>query len=386
MENLLRGEGNEHRHRRSGKSALYLNAVDTQGQSRHEAVLLLKVQPHQGAVIFLRHACRTEKVILQLLLAVRKVHHQEGHQEHSLISALQITEDILCLACVGGKVSGDDIHIETFPHRLFLRVDLHTVNVGDLPLDRFDCLVLIHAADMEADKQPAVRIQQLGEHTVIHFRCADLQKGHGTEFIRHRELPCFTEAERRWCDKILDRQAGRGKPAPFKGKPFPVRVQDAVEHFQPLLAAKLLCQSTHDLEMVEGVHDDPGKSCPCGFAVPCLDGEGQVLCFDKTVVAPFKLLAEHLRVKLTDMVEVISLRRDLDTLHKILPVHAAAHKGELHPDRSVMGVIHIAEGFKDRRLIVRFRKLIIHILELDTLRPGVIVQLAQAVRVHLAER
>ena len=86
------------------------------------------------------------------------------------------------------------------------------------------------------------------------------------------------------------------------------------------------------------------------------------------------------------MVEVISLRRDLDTLHKILPVHAAAHKGELHPDRSVMGVIHIAEGFKDRRLIVRFRKLIIHILELDTLRPGVVVQLAQAVRVHLAER
>lgn len=44
MENLLCGEGNEHRHRRSGKSALYLNAVDTQGQSRHEAVLLLKVQ------------------------------------------------------------------------------------------------------------------------------------------------------------------------------------------------------------------------------------------------------------------------------------------------------------------------------------------------------
>ena len=79
MENLLCGEGNEHRHRRSGKPTLYLNAVDSQGQSRHEAVLLLKVQPHQGAVIFLRHACRTEKVILQLLLAVRKVHHQEGH-------------------------------------------------------------------------------------------------------------------------------------------------------------------------------------------------------------------------------------------------------------------------------------------------------------------
>lgn len=51
-----------------------------------------------------------------------------------------------------------------------------------------------------------------------------------------------------------------------------------------------------------------------------------------------------------------------------------------------MGVIHIAEGFKDCRLVVRLCKLIIHILELDTLRPGVVVQLAQAVRVHLAER
>ena len=51
-----------------------------------------------------------------------------------------------------------------------------------------------------------------------------------------------------------------------------------------------------------------------------------------------------------------------------------------------MGVIHIAEGFKDCCLVVRLRKLIIHILELDTLRPGAVIQLAQAVRVHLAER
>ena len=47
----------------------------------------------------------------------------------------------------------------------------------------------------------------------------------------------------------------------------------------------------------------------------------------RPLLPPFKLLAEHFRVKLTDMVEVISLRRDLDTLYKILPVHAAAHKG-----------------------------------------------------------
>ena len=102
----------------------------------------------------------------------------------------------------------------------------------------------------------------------------------------------------------------------------------------------------------------------------------------ETFGSDVKAAREALNISRRALAEQVSI----DTLHKILPVHAAAHKGELHPDRSVMGVIHIAEGFKNRCLIVRFRKLIIHILELDTLRPGVIVQLAQAVRVHLAER
>ena len=100
----------------------------------------------------------------------------------------------------------------------------------------------------------------------------------------------------------------------------------------------------------------------------------------------FKLTSEHLRIALADTVEAVILRRDLDTLHKFLTVHAVAHKGELQTDRSVVGVIHIAEGFKNRRLIGGLGKLIIHVLKLDTAGPAFFIQTAQTVRVHLTER
>ena len=159
-----------------------------------------------------------------------------------------------------------------------------------------------------------------------------------------------------------------------------------MQHLQPLTAGQLFCQGAHHLEMVECVGNDTGKPRPCCFNFLCLDGENKVFCFDTAVVAVFKLTSEHLRIALADMVEVVVLRRDLDTLYEILPVHSVTHKGELQTDRSVVGVIHIAERFKYRRLIVGLGKLIIHVLKLDTAGPGLIIQTAKAVRVHLTER
>ena len=320
------------------------------------------------------------------MLAVREVHHKEGKEKHSLVSALQITEDILCLACVCGKVGGDDIHVEPFTDRLFLCVDLHTVKIGDLALDRLDRLVLVHTADMETDENITVGIQKLGEKSVVHLGRADLQKGRGAEFVRHRKFPRLSETEGGRRDKILDREAGRCKPAPFKGKPFAVRVEDTVQHLQPFTAGQLFCQGAHHLKMVERVGNDTGKPCPCRFNFLCLDGENKIFCFDTAVVAVFKLTSEHLGIALADMVEVIILRRDLDTLYEILTVHAVAYKGELQTDRSVVGVIHIAESFKNCGLIVGLGKLIIHVLKLDTAGPGLFIQTAQTVRVHLTER
>jgi len=115
-----------------------------------------------------------------------------------------------------------------------------------------------------------------------------------------------------------------------------------VKNLQPFLARELFCQGTHDLEVSKRVGNDTGKPRPCRFYILRLDGENQVFCFDTAVVAVFKLTAEHLRIALADMVEAVTQGGDLDTLYKFLTVHAVAHKGELHTDRSVMRVIHIA--------------------------------------------
>ena len=158
-----------------------------------------------------------------------------------------------------------------------------------------------------------------------------------------------------------------------------------MQHLQPLLAVQLFCQGAHGLEMVEGIQHDTGKSCPCGLDVVRLDGQHKELCFYHAVVAMLKLPAEHIRIKGAYPVEPVPLGRDLDTLSEILLIYLAAHKGQLHADRSVMGVIHIAEGFKDGGLSVRLGELVIHILKLNAPAPALIVQLAQPIRVYLPE-
>ena len=163
-------------------------------------------------------------------------------------------------------------------------------------------------------------------------------------------------------------------------------MQNTVQHFQPLFARKFLCQRTHDLEMSERIRDNAGKPRPCRLDILCLNGEREILCFHKTIVAVFKLCAEHLRVAFTDMVKVVALRRDLNAFYKVLAVHAPAHKRKFHADRSVMGVIHIAECFKYGSLVVGLCKLIIHVFKLNAARKCPFVQTTEPVREHLPER
>ena len=108
------------------------------------------------------------------MLRICDIHHQEGQKEHSFIPALQITEDILCLARVGRQIGRDDIHIEPFTGGALLGVDLHAVQIRDLSFDRLDRLILVHAADMKAHQDGTVRIQQVRQKAVVHFRGRDL--------------------------------------------------------------------------------------------------------------------------------------------------------------------------------------------------------------------
>ena len=106
-----------------------------------------------------------------------------------------------------------------------------------------------------------------------------------------------------------------------------VWVKDTVQHRQPLLAIQHLCQCAHGLKVIQGIQHDPGKTCFCLLAVLCFNGQHQEFCLDHAVVAVFQLPAEHIRVEGAYRVELVLLRRDLNSFAKIRFVHLAANKG-----------------------------------------------------------
>ena len=239
--------------------------------------------------------------------------------------------------------------------------------------------------NVDAQKNIAVRVQHFRQNTVIQFRGGDLQEGCRTELTAHLELPC-SKAEGRGGDEVLYMEAGGRQPVPFKRKPFPIRVKDAVQQFQPFPAVQCFGKHAHHLEMVQGIGQDPGESGSGRTDILFLDRQDQELGFYKAIIALFQLSAEHLGVQLPDAVEPVPLGRDLDALHKILPVHVPTGKGNLHIHRAVVGIVQITESFKDSGLGIGLSQLIVHISKLDTSGPGGIVQLTQTVRVHLPER
>ena len=85
---LLRHKGNENGRGAGRHAALDLNAVMAQRKAGKKTVLLLEVQPLQGAVVFLDDTGHREQVVVQLPAGRGHVYHKEGQQEHSFIPAL----------------------------------------------------------------------------------------------------------------------------------------------------------------------------------------------------------------------------------------------------------------------------------------------------------
>ena len=85
---LLRHKGNENGRGAGRHATLDLNAVMAQRKAGKKTVLLLEVQPLQGAVVFLDDTGHREQVIVQLPAGRGHVYHKEGQQEHSFIPAL----------------------------------------------------------------------------------------------------------------------------------------------------------------------------------------------------------------------------------------------------------------------------------------------------------
>ena len=163
-------KGNEDRRGAGGHAPLDLDAVVPQHQRGYEALLLLPVQPLQGAVVFLCDAAHGEHIVFQPLPGGSDVHHGKGQQEHPLVAGLEIGQQLGGVLGKGNEVRGQNLHIVPGPHRLFLLLGLHAAYVRDFPLDGLDGFELIHRLDMERDGELGVQLQDFRQQLVRELR------------------------------------------------------------------------------------------------------------------------------------------------------------------------------------------------------------------------
>lgn len=382
---LLGDEGDEHRQSRSGQAPFDLDTVEAQGKAAHKPVLLLEVQPGQKAVVGLGDAGRLGYSDLQLLPGLRRVQHQKGHVEHSLVAGLQVGEKVLCRAAVGGEVGGKDVHIVAAAHRPFLLLYLHGVQVGDFPLDHFDGLVLVDAPDVHGDHDISVRLHEVGEDTVVHLRRQNLQEGNRPVPFADAESAGLPEVEGGRRNEVLHRKAAGREPVSFKGELPALRVENVVKQLQPFLSVQHMSRRPHDLEAVEGIGFNAGKPRLGRCQVLRLDGQGHILGFHIAVVAPFILHPQDVHRLVPDGVQVVALPGD--TEHFIGgAASAAAVQSDLDADGRIVAIVEIAEAFKDAPLVLRPRQAVIHIFKGDGLGEGAALQPAQAVGEHILKR
>ena len=310
--------------------------------------------------------------------------HEEGHIEHSFVSALQILQEILRRAAVGGEVGRKNIHIVAAASGLLLLLNFHGVQIGDLALDHLDRLVLVDAVDVHGDDKVSLHIHKIREDAVLNLRGQYLQKGHRAVHFTYAETPRLPKLEGRRRDKVLDGQATCREPVPFKGKLSALRMEKAMQQRQPFLAVQHPCACAHDLEAVQGVCLDSGKPCPRCRKIFRLDGQRDIFTLHKAVVAALILHLQDAGGLHAHIVQRVALGVHAEQI-PILVLMAAA-QGHLHTNGGIIAVIEIAEAFKDIPLIVRPRQTVVDVLIGYGLGEKPVVQPAQAVRVQVPKR
>ena len=205
---LLRHKRNEDGRGAGCHTPLYLNAVVAEGQAGHKALFLLKVQPLQNAVVFLHDTRHREQVVVQLPAGGGGVHHKEGQEEHSLVAALQVVQQVLGVLTECNKVGRKYVHIVAASDGLFLFLHLHLVNVADLALDGFDGLGLIDSLNVHGDGHFSVHLQQLRKELVRKLGGHDLHIGRRSPCGAHAEQAALPEVKAGGSDKVFCPQPG----------------------------------------------------------------------------------------------------------------------------------------------------------------------------------
>ena len=368
LEQLLSSKRHKNSRRTGSQSTANLDQVLCQRQAAHKPLFLLEVQSAEIAVVLLSDTLSLKHIVFQLLFGATGVHHQECHHEHSLILALKLFQESLGILTIGGKVRGDDVHVVTGTHSLFLFLDLGTVKLGNGSFDGLDCRSLVYRLDVHGHDLTGLHIQKVCQHTVADVRSGDCQIRHGTVKTAHLECAVGLESKASRGNKVFYRQPGLHKILPVKEELIGLaHVEHGVHQPKSVLTIHRCCDNTQATEIVEQVIFDMGKSRFCLSHGVGFDTECQELGLCQTVVALGQLLFQHLTVLGTNRIETVLAERDTDTFFKTLRIGTHVHKGQLEVDGTIEEVQETAPLIEDRSLIFLLCQLVVDVLKLNRL-------------------
>ena len=149
-----------------------------------------------------------------------------------------------------------------------------------------------------------------------------------------------------------------------------------MHEFQPLSTVQGLGLHTQPMKIVEQIilnMVEPGFHLTHTLA---LNAKGDELGLCQTIVALGKLLAQHLRVFGTNIIETIFLERNTDAFLKLGAIRCHVHKRQFKLDGAVEKIEERTPFLENRVFVLLLSKLVIDVLVGN--RPGVVVRLHPA--------
>ena len=230
---------------------------------------------------------------------------------------------------------------------------------------------------MHGDDLAGIHIEEVFQQLVADVGCRDAQKTGGAVDAAHLERPGIFEGKGGGRNSILHGQTTFYEVFPVKVKlGCAVHVEHIVHEFQPLDTIQGLCLHPQPVEVVQQIVLNvvqPGLDLRHAFA---LHTKGDELGLGQTIIALGKLLAQHLAVLSTNIIETVLLERNADALFKLSAVGCHVHKGQFKFDAGIEEVQKTAPFLENSGLVLLLGKLIIDVLILDG--AGVIVGLHPA--------
>ena len=328
-----------------------------------------------------------EHIGFQLLQRFSGIHHQKSNQKHSFILALQFLQKRLCVFPIGSKIGGDDVDVISGTNRFFLFLNLAAIQFCNGALNSLNGLVLVYRLDVHRHNLAGFHIQKILQQLVTEVRSGNGEKTHRTVQRSHLERLSTGERKAAGRNKILHRQSRRGQPLPIKIEFVMVaHVEHGVHQVQPFLPVQRPGRNAQATEVIEQVCLNvlqPGFCLLHGF---CFNAEGQIFGFGQTIVAALQLLAEHLAVFLTYIIEAILTRLNLNPAFKALHISSHIHKGQLKVDGAVKEVQEAAPFLKNGSFVLLLSQLIVDVLKLNGFCVIAVTDPADAVREHPLKR